>query len=266
MIVAGILILILGIVTAVSAVTVFQLPDAITEEATRTDALYQAVLAVSFIVFFGVTAAIIYAVFRFRRRSPDEMPQQIHGSSFLEVTWTVIPIIILVALFIPSLVLLIDLKNPPSGDEVDVTVEAVGHQWWWEFVYPENGIRVQATPPNYEDLTPPVLVVPVGQTILMRVRSTDVIHSFSAPNTLYKIQAIPGNVNEMHFRAEKVGTYYGQCYQFCGLRHSDMRFTLDVRSEADYNRWLQETRRAQGIVDDGETASTLTGAGEGRSD
>jgi cytochrome c oxidase subunit 2 len=259
MIVAGVLILILAVVTIVSALTVFQLPDAITEEARRTDALYQATLIVSFIVFFGVTAAIIYAIFRFQRRSPDEIPQQIHGSSFLEVTWTVIPIIILVALFIPALVLLMDLKNPPPDDEVDVTVEAVGHQWWWEFIYPESGIRVQATPPNYEDLTPPVLVVPVDQTILIRVRSTDVIHSFSAPNTLYKIQAIPGNVNEMHFKAEKEGTYFGQCYQFCGLRHSDMLFTLDVRSEADYNRWLQETRRAQGIVDDGETASTSTG-------
>ena len=266
MIVAGIIIFILAIVTVVSALTVFQLPDAVTEQARRTDALYQATLAISFIVFFGVTAGIIYAVFRFKRRSPDEVPEQIHGSSFLEVTWTVIPIIILVALFIPALVLLIDLKNPPAEGDVDVTVEAIGHQWWWEFVYPDDGIRVQPTPPNYDDLSPPVLVVPVDQVILVRVRSTDVIHSFSAPNTLYKIQAIPGNVNEMHFRAEKEGTYFGQCYQFCGLRHSDMLFTLDVRSEAEYNQWLQETRAAQGIVDDGDTATNLTGSDGSGSD
>jgi cytochrome c oxidase subunit 2 len=266
MIVAGILIFILAIVTVVAALTVFQLPDAVTEQARRTNTLYQATLAISFIVFFGVTAGVIYATFRFRRRSPDEIPEQIHGSSFLEATWTIIPVIILVALFIPSLILVIDLKTPPADDEIDVTVEAIGHQWWWEFAYPENGIRVQATPPNYEDLTPPVLVVPVDQTIRVVVRSTDVVHSFSAPNTLYKIQAIPGNVNEMHFKAEKVGQYFGQCYQFCGLRHSDMLFTLDVRSEADYNQWVQETRRAQGLVDDGETAATEPDSSEDRSE
>jgi cytochrome c oxidase subunit 2 len=87
--------------------------------------------------------------------------------------------------------------------------------------------------------------VPVGQVVRIKIRSTDVIHSFSAPHTLYKIQAIPGNVNEMHFVVEKEGIYRGQCYQFCGLRHSDMIFVLDARSPADYARWLQEERAKQ---------------------
>ena len=258
MVVAALLILILGIVTVVSALTVFQLPDPVTEQAERIDTLYQPVLAISFIVFFGVTAAIIFAVFRYQRRGP-EMPEQIHGSSLLEMTWTIIPIIILVALFVPALILLLDLKTPPSEDEVDLTVEAVGHQWWWEFIYPESGVRVQATPPNYDDLKPPALVVPVGQTIVVKVRSTDVIHSFYAPQTLYKIQAVPGNVNQMHFKVTKAGVYYGQCYQFCGLRHSNMLFVLDARSPADYQRWLQEARRAQGL-DAGATEVAAGGA------
>ena len=247
-IVAGILIVILAVVTVVSFFTVFQFEDAVTEQARRTDALYQWTLAVCLIVFFLVTAAIIWAVFRYQRRSPDEMPEQVHGSSVLEVTWTIIPIVILVGLFIPSLILLLDLKTPPSEAEADVVVEVVGHQWWWEFIYPDEGIRVQATPPNYDDLTPPRLVVPVDKTVLIRLRSTDVIHSFSVPHTLYKIQAIPGNVNEMHFKVEKAKEYRGQCFQFCGLRHSDMRFILDARSEADYERWLTETKRAQGVL------------------
>jgi cytochrome c oxidase subunit 2 len=92
-----------------------------------------------------------------------------------------------------------------------------------------------------------VLVVPVGQTILLNVRSTDVVHSFSAPHVLYKIQAIPGSVNQMHMRVTKAGTYAGQCYQFCGLRHSDMLFVLDAREPADYQQWLRETQAAQGI-------------------
>ncbi len=127
-------------------------------------------------------------------------------------------------LFVPSLIQVLDLKTPPAKGDVDLTVEAIGHQWWWEFNYPDDGVHVQPTPPDYDKLTPPVLVVPVGKTIVIKVRSTDVVHSFSVPQTLYKIQAIPGNVNQMHFKAEKIGTFTGQCYQFCGLHHADMRF------------------------------------------
>jgi cytochrome c oxidase subunit 2 len=261
-IIAGVLIFILAVVTIVSAVTVFQLPDPVTEQAERTNTLYQPVLAISFFVFFLVTAAIIWAIFRYRRTGP-EIPEQIHGSSVLEMTWTVIPILILVALFVPSLIMVIDLKTPPADDEVDLTVEAVGHQCWWEFIYPDSNVRIQATPPNYESLVPPTLVVPVGETVLIRVRSTDVIHSFSAPNTLYKIQAIPGNVNVMHFKVEKAGVYRGQCYQFCGLRHSDMLFVLDAREPADFQRWLREEQARQGVGPDGVAALPPVANGTG---
>jgi cytochrome c oxidase subunit 2 len=247
MMIAGVLILGLLVLTVASGFLVFQLPDPITSQAERINNLYIPVLIISGIVYFGVTAGIIYAMFRYKRRAADEMPEQIHGSSILEVTWTVIPIIILVALFIPALILVIDLKSPPSDSEIDIEIEAVGHQWWWEFIYPDAGVRVQQTPPNYDDLTPPALVVPVGQTVRIRVRSTDVIHSFYAPHTLYKIQAVPGNVNQMHFTVEKEGVYYGQCYQFCGLRHSDMLFVLDARSQEDYDDWLDEERARQGV-------------------
>jgi len=259
-VIAVALILILAVVTVVSAVTVFQLPDPVTEQADRTNLLYQPVLAVSFLVFFGVTAGIIWAMFRYRRRGP-ELPPQVHGSDKLELAWTVIPIVILVALFIPSVILVVDLKSPPAADEADLVIDVVGHQWWWEFDYP-NGVKVQATPPDYENLQPPALVVPAGKTVLLRVRSTDVVHSFYAPNTLYKIQAVPGNVNSMHFKvkAEDVGVYSGQCYQFCGLRHSDMRFVLDARAPDDYDRWLSETSRAQGLPDPNELAEAAGGS------
>jgi cytochrome c oxidase subunit 2 len=106
---------------------------------------------------------------------------------------------------------------------------------------------VQQLPPNYENLVPPTIVVPVGQTVRMKVRSTDVVHSFYAPHFLYKIQAIPGNVNELHFTVKKAGVYTGQCYQFCGLRHADMLFVIDAREPAEYQRWLSEQRAAQGL-------------------
>jgi cytochrome c oxidase subunit 2 len=245
-IIATIIILILAVVTVVGAVTVFQLPDPITETGKDVNILYEVVLAVSFFIFFLVTAGIIWAMFRYRRTN-DEIPEQIHGSSTLELTWTIIPIIILVVLFIPAMVLLLDLKTPPAEGDVDLTVEAVGHQWWWEFIYPDDGVTVQATPPDYDNLKPPTLVVPVGKTIVVKVRSTDVVHSFYAPHTLYKVQAIPGTINQMHFVIEDEGVYHGQCYQFCGLRHSDMQFMIDARSEADYEAWLSETQAAQGV-------------------
>jgi cytochrome c oxidase subunit II len=238
------LIALLAVVTIVGALTVFQLPDSVTEQGDDVTVLYQVVLAISFLIFFLVTAGIIWAIFRYKRTGP-EIPEQIHGSSVLEMAWTVVPVIILVALFIPALILVINLKTPPEDPEV--TVEAIGHQWWWEFVYEDAGIRIQQTPPDYENLDPPVLVVPVDREILINVRSTDVVHSFSAPSTLYKIQAIPGSVNQMHMTITEPGTYAGQCYQFCGLRHSDMLFILDAREPAQYEQWLRETQAAQGV-------------------
>jgi cytochrome c oxidase subunit 2 len=254
------LIVLLIVVTVVASLTVLQLPDPVTDQGEKIHLLYQPVLVISMIVFVLVTAGIIWAIFRFKRRSSDEMPEQIHGSSTLEALWTIIPVLILVGLFIPALLLVIDLKTPPSEDDADLTVEAVAHQWWWEFIYPDERIRVQQTPPDYEDLTPPALVVPVDKTVRILVRSTDVVHSFYAPRTLYKIQAIPGNVNIMHFKVEKTGTYYGQCYQFCGLRHSDMLFVLDARSDSEYRQWVQQTRTAQGVSTPNDQAA---GAGSG---
>ena len=254
--IAVLLILILAVVTIVGAVTVFQLPNSITETGDDVVILYQATLAISFFIFFIVSAGIIWAVFRYRRSGP-ELPEQVHGSTILELTWTIIPIIILVALFIPSYILVVDLKTPPKDDEIGLKVEAVGHQWWWEFIYPDDGIKIQPRPPNYDDLTPPTLVVPVDTVVVIEVRSTDVIHSFSAPNTLYKVHAVPGTINVMHLTFNETGTYTGQCYQFCGLRHSDMLFILQVLSQEDYDQWLADTKQAQGISAD-DASTTLT--------
>ncbi|HXH23395.1 MAG TPA: cytochrome c oxidase subunit II [Dehalococcoidia bacterium] len=263
LIVALVLIVVLAALVLYSSFTVLNLPRGVTEESEHIWNLYQATLAISMVIYFAVTAGIIYAIFRFRQRS-KELPQQIHGSSRLELLWTVIPVGILVALFIPSLVVMIDLKTPPSDDEADLVIEVVAHQWWWEFVYCTNGdcaspnnVRVQRTPPNYDDLKPPALVVPTGQKVKAYVRSTDVVHSFYWPRSLYKLQAIPGNVNELHFtvKSGKEGTYSGQCYQFCGLRHADMLFVVDARTPSEFQSWLNEQRRAQGLETTNPTAS-----------
>lgn len=257
--IAGALIVVLGVVVIVAGFTVLQLPFPITNQAHRTHTLYEFTLAISMIVYFGVTAGIIWAVMRFRRRGP-ELPPQIHGSSRLEFLWTVIPVLILLGLFIPSLILIIDLKTPPASAKVAsgevVTVEVIGHQWWWEFKY-QNGPDIQPSPPDYNNLTPPTLTLPVGQEVRLLVRSTDVVHSFYAPHTLYKIQAVPGNVNELHFTLDKTGTFTGQCYQFCGLHHSEMRFVIDAVSPDDFQRFLSSQKPA------GTTAAPDTAGNSG---
>ena len=239
------LIVILAVVTIVAALTVFQLPHPISEQADNTHLLYEAVLVVSFVVFFLVTAGIIWAALHFKRKPGDDrIPEQIHGSNVLEMTWTVIPVLILVALFIPSLIIVLDMKSQPAEADAAVVVDVYAHQWWWEFDYNQDGFKVQATPPDYANLDPPALVVPVGETVLLRIHSTDVVHSFYVPHLLYKIQAVPGNINEMHFKVKdsEVGVYTGQCFQFCGLHHSDMRFVLDARTQADYNAWVAQQK------------------------
>jgi cytochrome c oxidase subunit 2 len=258
LIVAGVLIVAVGVLVVIGSLTVLQLPEAVTEQAERINRLYLWTLGIAMVIYFGVTAGIIWAVFRYRRRGP-ELPPQIHGSSALEFGWTAVPAIILIGLFIPSLLLVIDLKTPPPPDQIDLEVEAIGHQWWWEFAYPASGVRIQTTPPNYDALEPPRLVVPVGQTVRVTVRSTDVIHSFYAPQFLYKIQAIPGNINQLHFTVTKAGTYHGQCYQFCGLRHSDMIFVIEAMEPADFQRWLSQQRALQGLPVDDELATTGVG-------
>jgi cytochrome c oxidase subunit 2 len=206
-----------------------------------------------FIVVFGLLA---FAVLRYRVRpgqAAGALPKQVHGNALMELTWTIIPAIILIFIAVPTWSGIFRAARPPAQGAF--IVEAIGHQWWWEFKYLDDGVTVQATPPNYDDLDPPALVVPVGTTIVIDIRSTDVIHSFGIPNTLYKMHAVPGNINQMHITVEDVGVYRGQCYQFCGLRHSDMLFILDARSQADYEAWLRETQAAQGIVSPADTAS-----------
>lgn len=258
MIVAGVVILLFGVLVVGGSLTAMQLPHPVTSQAKDTHLLYEATLIISMIIYFGVTAGIIYAIFRFPKKSA-ELPAQVHGSSALELGWTVVPVLILVGLFIPSFLLMNNLKTPPATGDIDVTVQAIGHQWWWEFVYCQSSesadecrdnkgnVRVQVTPPAYDNLVPPALVLPTNETVRVYVRSTDVIHSFYWPHSLYKVQAVPGNINQMHFKIKDEGVFSGQCYQFCGLRHADMLFIVDARSGPDFQKWLGDQKKAQGI-------------------
>src|SRR5438477_6170804 len=129
---AAVLILVVAFIVIYASVTTFQLPTPVTEQAKKIRWLYWGVLTIAMLVYFLVTAGLIYAIFRYRRRS-SELPEQIHGSTILEFSWTAVPVMILVGLFIPSFLLVRDLKTPPDPKDVDVQMEVIGHQWWWEF-------------------------------------------------------------------------------------------------------------------------------------
>jgi cytochrome c oxidase subunit 2 len=262
LLIAIVLIAGLAVLTIVSGFTVLQPPKPVTEQAKDTETLYQVTLVLALVIFFLVSAGIIWAIFRYRRRGPG-LPPQVHGSSTLEIGWTIVPLVILVALFIPSMILVVDLKTPVSAEDADVTIEVMGQQWYWTFTYCQAGdcartgnLVIQRTPPAYPDygesdaltrFQPPTIVVPVGETVLFKVRSRDVVHSFYVPHFYFKIQAIPGNVNDFSIRVTEPGVYSGHCVQFCGLRHSDMLFIVDAREPAEYQRWLTRERQARGL-------------------
>jgi cytochrome c oxidase subunit 2 len=194
------------------------------------DMLFYVFMACAIVVLVGVGGAIIYACFRFRRRSDDEMPAQIHGNQRLERAWIIGPAILLFALFMLTVVNVGYLRygpNPstPAGRDA-VKIHVIGQQFYWSFVY-SNGktaIRTMEMPVN----------VPVDIT----TSSKDVIHGFWVPQLGAKIDAIPGITNHAFIEASQVGTYEGQCFEFCGVGHDTMLITVKVVSMAQYQSYL----------------------------
>ena len=193
--------------------------------------LFNVLLWVMVVVFVLVEGVVLYAIIKFRRRpGQDELPPQTHGHTALEITWTVIPTILILALGIWSVITLFDLDQPPRGaDTLEVT--AVGHQWWWEFEYPDaDGNGKYITTANE-------LRVPVDRAILVNLRSDDVIHSFWVPKLAGKVDVVPTRDNHMWFQADETGTFYGQCAEFCGTAHAQMKFLVQVLPKEDYLAW-----------------------------
>ncbi|MBI4339079.1 MAG: cytochrome c oxidase subunit II [Chloroflexi bacterium] len=177
-------------------------------------------------VFVVVEGALVFAVFRFRRR-PGQMalPKQTHGNTPLEVTWTILPALVLVVIAVPTITTIFAQAEPPAGDRLEVRV--VAHQWWWEFQYPQLGVT-----------TANELHVPINRPATLLLNSDDVIHSFWVPKLTGKTDVIPTRNNTMWFEAEEEGTYYGQCAELCGLAHAQMKFQVIAQSQADFDLWV----------------------------
>jgi cytochrome c oxidase subunit 2 len=210
-------------------------PQSVTEEGRAIHGLYNLFLYIAAVIFVVVSGLVIWSVIRYRRRG-DELPKQTHGNNRLELTWTLIPTVIVLFLFVVTIQAQNKVLDSSARPGVNVTVTAF--QWSWRFTYEGTGAEVLGSPERI-----PEMVVPVGQTVRVKLVSADVVHAFYVPQTLFKRQAIPGTDNEFDLTFEKVGLYHGQCTQFCGLQHPDMVFRVRVVSQGEYQSWLTAATR-----------------------
>jgi cytochrome c oxidase subunit II len=224
------------VVTAIVLAAAGCTPQSVTEQGRAIYSLYNLFMYIAAVVFVVVSGLVIWSVIRYRRRD-DELPTQTHGNNKLELTWTVIPTVIVLFLFVVTIQAQ-DKVLDSSGD-ADVNLTVTAFQWSYRFTYEGTGAEVVGTPELI-----PEMVVPVGQRVRVKLVSADVVHTFYVPQTLFKRQAIPGTVNEFDLTFDKLGLYHGQCTQFCGLDHTDMTYRVRVVTQGEYQGWLAaETRR-----------------------
>jgi cytochrome c oxidase subunit 2 len=197
------------------------------------------IIAISVFVLF----LMVYACIRFRAsRNPN--PSTTTHNVAVEVLWTLIPCLILIVMAVPSFKILYKQDTIPKAD---VTVKAIGYQWYWGYEYPDENIIFDSYMIETKDLKkdqPRLLavdnevVVPVNKVVKVLITANDVLHAWALPSFGVKRDAVPGRINETWFKAEKVGTYYGQCSELCGIKHAFMPITVRVVSDEDYQEWL----------------------------
>jgi cytochrome c oxidase subunit 2 len=197
------------------------------------DHLQKPVFGVAIVVFFLVQGIIVFSVIKYRRRpDDDEFPDQVHGNFPLEIGWTILPALLLVGVFAFTLPTIFKVsENPPKGS---LTVDVTGQKYWWSFSYPvqtNQGI-------DKAIITANELHIVAGQPVQLTLRSTDVIHSFWAPKLNGKRDVVPGRIQDWNLEADKPGVYSGQCAEFCGTSHANMRIKVIAQTQADFDAWV----------------------------
>jgi cytochrome c oxidase subunit 2 len=199
------------------------LPDQAASFSGEVDALFFFILGVTGVVAIGIWITMIYFAVRYRRRSDDDRPKEIYGSLALELTWTLIPAVLMAAMFVWGAKIFFELNRPPDDAMV---VSVVGKRWMWKLQHPTGQREVNE------------LHVPRGRAVRLVITSEDTIHSFFVPAFRIKKDAVPGRYNVAWFRATKVGTYHLFCAEYCGLEHSKMIGRIVVMEPEDYQIWL----------------------------
>ncbi len=212
--------------------------------------LHNLVLVLITIITLFVGVLLAWVCIRYNeKRNP--VPSQTSHHTGLEIAWTVIPVLILVVMAIPSFRLIYYLDRTPDPD---MTIKVTGHQWYWEYSYPDAGnVDIESRIVADEDLKPGQprlltvdnqLVIPAGKKIRVLTTSSDVIHSFFIPSLGAQRYAIPGRTIEMWLEADKPGTYYGECNQICGMNHSRMPISIRAVTDAEFKTWLDQAKKA----------------------
>ncbi len=193
--------------------------------ADTTNNLWWIIFAMATVIEALVLVLVVAALVRFKRRANDADPVQVTGNTRLEITWTVAPAAILAVLLVLTLNTMIT-TSEPAGTTMKVT--AAGHLWWWEFDYQGMGV-----------VTGNELHIPVGENVHFDLQSDNVLHAFWVPNLSGKRQIIPGHNNTLWFRADRPGTFRGECAEFCGAEHANMNFVVIAEPRAQFDAWVK---------------------------
>ncbi len=190
------------------------------------DDLFMLISWTTLVIFIAVEGLLLYCCWRFRDRPGAPMPKQVHGHTPLEISWTVAFAVVLLVIGIPTIRVVFKTQEAPAATAL--RVEVAGKQWWWEFKYPQLGIT-----------TANELHLPVGQTVAFHLNAPDVIHSFWIPHLGGKRDVVPHRVNQLVMTPEVPGEYPGQCAEYCGTSHANMRFRVIVHPKEGFDQWVK---------------------------
>jgi cytochrome c oxidase subunit II len=207
----------------------------------KIDNLFTVVFWIAAVIGILVILGTVYMAIRFRHRKgqPDN-PKQIHGNTALEIGWTIVPLVILMVVAVPTVATIFELAKKPSGPDV-LNVQVVGKQWWWQFNYPGKQLLVGNSVGDTV-VTSTELHIPVNTPVYLSQTSNNVIHSFWVPELNGKKDVMPGRVNHNTIEADHPGTYLGTCAEYCGLAHADMRFRVIAQPMDEFKAWLAGQR------------------------
>lgn len=222
--------------------------DAVTPAMEHITSFHNMLLYIISAIVAFVTVLLVYVLIKFNAKA-NPVPSTTTHNVLLEVIWTVVPVVILIVIAVPSFKLLFfEARNP----EPELTVKVTGYQWYWGYEYPENGdIAITSNMLAEKEVDTSKgqtyllsadnpMVIPVDTNVMFQVTASDVIHSFAMPQFGIKVDAVPGRLNSAWARVTKVGTYYGQCSELCGKNHGFMPIEIKVVSKEDFAAWIKK--------------------------
>lgn len=232
------------------------LQDGVTKIKDDISSFHNLMLVIITAITILVMVLLLYVMVRYSAKS-NPVPSRTSHNSLVEVVWTLVPVLILVGVAVPSLKLLYFQERLPPGEML--TIKAIGNQWYWSYEYPDHGnFSFDATMVADKDLKPGQLrlletenhvVLPVNTNVRVQITAADVLHSWTVPAFGVKKDAVPGRLNEIWFNARQEGTYYGQCSELCGSLHGFMPIKVEIVSKAKFEQWVGEAKKKFAAAD-----------------